>query len=307
MATTTVAVRCPHCGSDLRVVLAAEPPTQWFPCPNCHAPMPVVVPRDPPPLYTWEVLPGLYPPMARPRVPRWRARRPVAAALLAVAVLGAALAAVLVYDGVAATEPGSFVVGGSVVQVVNGFDQPLAGAQVVLTNDANRATTQLTGPSGDFSFSGVPPGGVTLNVTETGFTGVLVTTFVSSVYATQAEGIEVVLAPGTSTNVTTVTLAPFPDLEQFVASVGSGAFLLGIIAIVAGAAAVATVRTDRPALGVVGGAAGILAPVALFYLSLSSAFPLLEDLSAVVAGAGSFTLAVRAIQLAQMGPAPDLD
>lgn len=269
--------------------------------------MPVVVPRDPPPLYTWEVLPGLYPPMARPRVPRWRARRPVAAALLAVAVVGAALVGVLVYDGLAATAPGPFVVNGTVVHPVGSTDQPLVGAEVVMTDDAGRSSTQTTGVGGGFSFSGLPPGGVTLNVTAPGFTTVTLTTFVSSIYGTQAEGLEVALAPGSSTNVTTVALAPFPDLEQFLASVGSGAVLLGLIAVVAGAAAVATARADRPALGVVGGAAGAVAPLVLFYLSLSSAFPLLEALSAVVAAAGSFTLAIRAIQLAQTGPAPDFE
>ncbi len=307
MALSTVAVRCPACGAELRVVLAAEPPTQWFPCPNCHAPMPVVVPRDLPPLYTWEVLPGLYPPMPRPRVPRWRARRPVAAALLAVAVIGAALAAVLVYDGVAATGPGSFVVNGTVVRDEGGFAVPLTGATVVMTDDAGGTTTETTGVAGAFSFSGLPPGGVALNVSAPGFAPVTLTTFVSSIYGTQSEGLEIALAPGGASNATSVALAPFGDLEQFVASVGSAAVLLGIIAAIAGAAAIATFREDRPALGVVGGAAGILAPLALFYLSLSSAFPLLEGLSAVLAGAGAFTLALRAVQLAQTGPAPDLD
>ncbi|MGC2788982.1 MAG: hypothetical protein WA547_02845, partial [Thermoplasmata archaeon] len=86
MATSTVYLRCPACGGDLRVVLASEPATQWFPCPHCRTPVPAVVPRDPPPLYSWEVLPGLYPALPRPRVPRWRARRAAAAALLVVAV-----------------------------------------------------------------------------------------------------------------------------------------------------------------------------------------------------------------------------
>ncbi|MGC2360173.1 MAG: hypothetical protein WA691_07740, partial [Thermoplasmata archaeon] len=71
MATSTVYLRCPACGGDLRVVLASEPATQWFPCPHCRTPVPAVVPRDPPPLYSWEVLPGLYPALPRPRVPRW--------------------------------------------------------------------------------------------------------------------------------------------------------------------------------------------------------------------------------------------
>lgn len=305
MALSTVAVRCPVCGTDLRVVVAAEPPTQWFPCPNCHAPMPVVVPRDPPPLYSWEVLPGLYPPMERPRVPRWRARRAVAAALIAVAVLAAALTAVLVYDGVAASEPASFTVDGTVDRSVAGSLQPILGAEVALTDDAGRTTTEATGPGGGFSFSAVPSGGVTLNVSAAGYATVTVTTFVSVVYGTQATGLEILLPPAGSSNGTAITLAPFPDLEQFLASVGSGAVLLAIIALVAGFAAVASFREDRLPIGVVGGAAGIVSPLVLTYLGLSSAFPILLDLTAIIAAAGSFSFALRAIQMAQTGPAPD--
>ena len=307
MASSTVAVRCPVCGTDLRVVVAAQPPTQWFPCPHCHTPMPVVVPRDPPPLYSWEVLPGLYPPLLRPRVPRWRARRSVAAALLVIAVVAAGLTAVLVYDGYAASQPASFTVDGTVDREVGDVAEPLAGAQVMLSNDANHQSSVLTDFDGSFSFANVPPGGVTLNVTATGYAPLTVTTFVSVVYGGPSTGLDIVLTPGGASNASTVTLAPFPDLEQFLASIGSSAVLLGIIALAAGFAAVATFREDRPAVGVVGGAAGILAPLVLFYLSLTAVFPLLEDLSAVLATAGAFTLVVRAIQLAQTGPAPDLD
>ncbi|MCI4338754.1 MAG: carboxypeptidase-like regulatory domain-containing protein [Thermoplasmata archaeon] len=307
MAGTTVAVRCPVCGADLRVSLAAQPPTQWFPCPQCHSPVPVVVPRDPPPLYSWEVLQGLYPPLTRPRVPKWRARRAVAAALIVVTVLAAGLAAVLVYEGYDASRPSSFTVDGTVDHQVGGIPQPLDGAKVVLTNDGNHASEVFTVLDGTFAFSNVPPGGVTLNVTAAGFAPLTVTTFVSVVYLTQATGLQIVLSPGGPDNSSTVALAPFPDLEQFLASVGSGAVLLGIIALVAGFAAVATFRDDRPAIGVVGGAAGLVAPLVLFYLSLSAVFPLLEGLSAILAAAGSFTLALRAIQLAQTGPAPDFD
>jgi hypothetical protein len=307
MATTSVAVRCPACGADLRVALAAQPPTQWFPCPQCHSPVPVVVPRDLPPLYSWEVLQGLYPPLNRPRVPKLRARRAVAAALIAVAVLGAGLAAVLVYEGYDASRPASFTVSGTVDREIAGVARPLPDAKVVLTNDAGQTTTVLTVLAGTFTFSNVPPGGVTLNVTANGFAAVTVTTFVSVVYLTQATGLAILLSPSASSNASSISLAPFPDLEQFVASVGSGAVLLGLIALVAGFAAVATYRDDRPALGVVGGAAGLLAPLVLFYLSLSAVFPLLEGLSAVLAAAGSFTLALRAVQMLQTGPAPDFD
>lgn len=231
----------------------------------------------------------------------------VAAALLGIAVLAAALAAVLVYEGYDASRPASFVVDGTVEHDVGGLARPLLGAAVTLTNDAGGQSAVVTVSDGSFSFSGVPPGGVTVNVTASGYAPVTVTTFVSVVYLTQATGLEILLSPSGSANASTVTLAPFPDLEQFLASVGSGAVLLGIIALVAAFAAVASFREDRPAVGVVGGAAGLLAPLVLFYLSLSAVFPLLEVLGAILAGAGSFTLAVRAIQMAQTGPAPDPD
>jgi hypothetical protein len=307
MAESTVFLRCPTCGGELRVGLAAEPSTQWFPCPHCRAPVAAVVPRDPPPLYSWEVLPGLYPALPRPRIPRWRARRAAAAGLLVVAVLAATFAAVLVYDAWDATRPGAFTVDGAVGHSVDGSVAPLAGAQVVLTDDANRSTTVSTGFDGSFSFTNVPPGGVTLNVTASGYAPLTVTTFVSTVYLAPATNLQVVLAPGSPGNGSTVTLAPFPDLEQFVASVGSGAVLLGIIALVAGVAAIATVRTDRPALGVVGGAAGLLSPAVLVYLSLSAAVPVVMYGTAVIAAAGAFILALRTVQMAQTGPAPDLD
>ena len=307
MATSTVSVRCPVCGTDVRVALAPEPPTQWFPCPHCRSPIPVVVPRDLPPLYSWEVLPGLYPPMPRPRVPRWRVRRVVAVALLTIAVVGAGLAAVLVYDGYDASRPASFLVSGTVAEAEGAEGTPIVGAQVVLTNDAGRTTTEFTAPDGSFSFTGVPAGGVTLNITATGYDPITISTFVSVVWGTQATGLAVLMYPGSGTNSSLVALAPFPDMEQFLASLGSGAILLGIIALVAGVAAVASVRDDRPALGVVGGAGGLVAPLVLFYLSLSSAFPLLEGVSAVLAAAGSFVVALRAVQMAQTGNAPDFD
>jgi hypothetical protein len=245
--------------------------------------------------------------MARPRVPRWRARRAVAGALLAIAVVGAALAAVLVYDGYDATRPATFLVDGTVAPESGGVAHPIAGATVVLTNDAGRSTSEFTALDGSFSFSGVPSGGVSLNVSAPGYAPLTITTFVSVVWGAPATGLVILLSPGSAANASTVALAPFPDLEQFLASIGSGAVLLGIIALVAGFAAIATFRSDRPALGVVGGAGGVVAPLVLFYLSLSSAFPILEDLSAVLAAAGSFALALRAMQMIQTGPAPDFE
>ncbi|HXW66286.1 MAG TPA: carboxypeptidase-like regulatory domain-containing protein [Thermoplasmata archaeon] len=305
MGATTVYVRCPNCGGEIRATLAPGPPTQWFPCPHCRAPVPVVAPRDPPPLYTWEVMPGLYPALPSPRLPRRRSGRPIAVTLIAIAVVAAALAGVLAYDGWLAVQPASFAVAGTVEHAENGLLVPIAGATVRLTNDANQSTSLTTGLNGGFAFAGVPPGGVSLNVSAVGFSPVTVTTFVSSVYAAPATGLMVELSPGGANNGTAVALAAFPDLEQFEAALGSGAVLLAIVTVVAGAAAVATDRDERPALSVVGGAAGILSPFVLFYLSLSNVFPLLTLATAALAGAGTVVVGVRAARLAETGPAAD--
>ncbi len=305
MAGPTVVQRCPYCQRDLRVVLAPAPPTQWFPCPHCRAPVAVVVPRDPPPLYTWEVLPGLYPALPAPRIPRRRRVSAVTAALLVIAVACAALAGVLVFDAWQAVQPATFGVSGAVESTATGFSQPLAGATVVLTNDANQSTTQVTGPEGTFSFGSVPSGGVTLNVSAPGYASRSVSTFVSSVYAGPTSGIVIQLTPGLASNVTSVALADFPDLEQFVAALGAGAILLGVVTIVAGAAAVITARADRPAIGVIGGAAGVVSPFAVVYLSLSSVDLAVSVGTAAVAALGAFVVAWRAVQMVQTGPAAD--
>jgi hypothetical protein len=305
MAGPTVYIRCPQCRGNLRVVLAPAPPTQWFPCPHCRNPVAVVVPRDPPPLYTWEVLPGLYPALPAPRIPRRRRVSGVAALLLVIAVASAALAGVLLYDAWQAVQPATFGVSGAVESNSNGFAQPLADATVVLTNDANHSSTVVTGPGGTFSFGSVPSGGVTINVSAPGFQSQSVSTFVSSVYAGPSNGLVIELSPGASSNVTSVTLADFPDLEQFVAALGTGAILLGVVTIVAGAAAVITTRADRPAVGVIGGAAGMLSPFAVIFLSLSSVDVAVSVGTAVVASIGTFVVAWRAMQMAQTGPAAD--
>jgi hypothetical protein len=305
MAGTSVDLRCPNCGGGVHFVLAPAPPTQWFPCPHCRTPVPVVVPRDPPPLYSWEVLPGLYPALPPPRIPRRRGVSAITVALLAIAIASAAFAGVLAYDAWDAVQPATFGVAGTVETTSNGYAQPIVGASVVMTDDANRSTSETTGIGGGFSFASVPPGGVTLNVSAPGYASLSVATFVSSVYAGPTTGLVIDLAPGVSANVTTISLADFPDLEQFVAALGAGTILLGIVTLVAGAAAVIASRADRPALAVIGGAAGMLSPFVVVFLSLSSVSLLVTAGTAVVAAAGTFVVTWRAIQMAQTGPAAD--
>lgn len=266
--------------------------------------MPVVVPRDPPPLYAWEVYPGLYPALSPPRIPRRRQRvGAVAVALLVIAVIAAGCAGALVYDAWSAVQPASFGVDGVVESATSGFAEPIAGATVVMTDDANQSTTVVTGLNGLFEFSSVPPGGVTLNVSAPGYSGRSVSTFVSSVYEGPTTGIIVQLTPGTPSNVTAESLADFPDLEQFIAALGGGAILLGIVALTAGVAAVISSRQDRPAVAVIGGGAGVGSPLVLAFLSLTPLTPWLTVATGVLAGVGIFVLTWKALEMAQTGPA----
>ena len=113
------------------------------------------------------------------------------------------------------------------------------------------------------------------------------------------------LTPGSATNSSTVALTPYPNLEQFVAAIGGGVVILGFVALLTAYAAALTLRADRPAVGVVAGGAGLFAPVALAFLSLGSAFPILLEGSGALAILGAFALSIRAVQMAQTGPAPD--
>jgi hypothetical protein len=79
--------------------------------------------------------------------------------------------------------------------------------------------------------------------------------------------------------------------------------LLALVAVVASLAAIRTLREDRPALGVVGGGAGLAAPFALYLLELAIPFPLAVALTTLLAAFGAFTLALRAIEIGQTAPA----
>lgn len=308
MTAPTVTMRCPACGLDVRAAVAPAPPTQWFPCPRCHAPIPVVVPRDLPPLYTWEVAPGLYPTFPRPHPPRFSARRATVIALIGVVVLAVAFGGLLSYYGFVAAGPASYTVSGIVkAQRALGGTGPVSGAQVLLTEDGGARLSQITASDGSFEFRGVPPGGDRLNITLPGYAPVDVLTFASPVYDAGTQGISVTLVPGGAADGTTVVLSTFPDLETFLASIGSAIALLGIVAAVSGSAAVLTLRHDRPALGVVGGSAGLAAPFALFFLGLSSAFPVTVAATALLAAFGTFALGLRTVELVQTGPVTDSD
>ena len=281
------------------MVLAPAPPTQWFPCPQCRNPVPVVVPRDLPPLYSWEVLPGLYPTLPSPRRPKVRIRRAAQAALVGLAVIAIVLAAVFAVFGAEALGSGHYVVSGTIVLTEPPHDL-IAPTTVVLTTDSGQQFVNRT-VDGSFAFSNVPAGGITVNVTKPGYAPVTVYTFASDIY-NAGTNLSITLTPGTVGNGTTVSLTPFPDLESFVASLGSGAVILGLVGVLGGAAAAVTRRSDRPAVGVVGGFAGVLSPVAVYFLALGGIFPFVTAGTALLAAFGAFTVVTRGLELFQSSP-----
>jgi hypothetical protein len=306
MATTTVTVRCPSCGQGLRATVAPTPPTQWFPCPNCHVPVPVVAPRDLPPLYSWEVIPGLYPQLAPLRRPRWRMTSVAAIALAVAAALAAITAGLLGQDGVVAAEPGSYVVSGTVFEDLGGgFSRPAAGALVVLYADNNRSFgSELTGVNGTFRFAGVPAGGITVNATARNYAPTVVYTFASKDYSTQTLGLNLTLEPGGVNNTSSVALTPFPDLETFLAYVGGGAVLLALAAAVAATGALAVRRPEGAVAGVIGGGAAVSVPAVMLFLSLGGLFLPVTILAGAVGGAGAFALVLATVQVASHGKVP---
>ena len=225
------------------------------------------------------------------------------AALIGIVVLAVVLGGLLSVLGAEALTPESYSVSGTVwEEVPGGGSIPAPAATVILTDERSSGVTESTSPTGTFSFSNVPAGGIALNVSLSGYGPVTVNTFASSVYNTGTTGLSITLSPGSSGNGTTVALSPFPDLESFLASVGSGVVLLGIIAIIGGIAAVITARSDRQAVGVVGGSAGVLAPVALYLLALVGVFPAVVFGAAVLAALGAFAATTRTLEIFQVGP-----
>jgi hypothetical protein len=208
-----------------------------------------------------------------------------------VAVASIVLGGALAFYAAEATAPGQYAVSGTVYYVSGGVPHAAAGATVILTEDGGRTETNLTSGDGSFQFSGVPSGGISLNVSLSGFAPETLTTFASPVYDAGTTGLTIRLLPAYQSNGTSVALAPFPSLENFLASIGGAAILSAMIAAVAGVAAIATRRGTIRTAGVIGGGAGAGVPAVLYLLSLNVAFPLLLLFASVVGAFGAFALA----------------
>lgn len=305
MAPPGTLLRCPACGATLRAVLSGRAPTEWFACPHCRRPVPVVAPRELAPLYSWEVVGGLYPAIPIPRRPRWKSTTVVFVALVAIAALSLVVAGLLAYDGVRASAPAVFTIAGSVdgPGAYTG-NRPIAGASVVLHGEDGFVDATTTDVQGRFSFGGVPSGGVNLSVTAPTYANATFVTFVSPVFSSGATGLTVDLQNSSAASSTFAAASPFGTMEGFLASVGAGVVLLAAIGGVAAFAGLSVRRPRSGTLVVLGGGAGLGAPAAFFVLGLSTPFPWLTLGAALAGGCGAFALAVGAAGLARGDLAP---
>ncbi len=297
-----VTLRCTRCGHFFGVPTPLTVVPAWVPCPHCQQPAPVLAPREPAPLFTWEAFPHLYPSVRLPAPPSPRVGRIGAILLVVVAALLLAGAAGYLIQGASALPNHPYRVAGRVMAAnPNGTASvPLAGAVVALRGENGFRASTVTDPAGRFDFTGVPSGGISINVTAPAYAPVTVVIFADPVYSSPTghpTNLTVDVSPGAASAGSTLEESPFPDLEQFVATVWSGTSILVLGAVVALVGAARAYRRDRPAWGAAGGVAGLIAPAGLYLLGLLGLFPLLDVLMVLVAVLGGVAAVVLAYRL----------
>jgi hypothetical protein len=282
----------------------------WYGCPHCGHPIPVVPWRERPPLFSWEVFPHLYPPLPAPRIPSRSLPKLLSTLLVAGTVALAVLAGTLAVEGAVALAPGSFTVAGRVLAepTAQTAAHPISGARLTLISEGSLPRTTVSAADGTFQILGVEPGGLTLNASAPGYRSQSRVLFLSAVYETSGSASDpavfnLSLATNSSNQATAsaVIETPFPDLEGFVATLWSSSALLLLGTIVSAAGAVALFRRRRPGLGVAGGAAGVMAPVALLILEVNAAFPWVGAWAAVTIGFGATVVGIQSVRMALVG------
>jgi hypothetical protein len=308
MGGPLVTIRCVRCG---RLLVAPVPPGAdplWFTCPHCAQPLPVVAPRDPPPLFSWEVYPHLYPPARPPKVPGPGVGRLLVALLVTAALVLVGLAGGLGWAGASSLQPGAFTVEGLVMLSTGGDTSvPANNSLVNLSSESGEVQTVATVSDGQFTFHGVPSGGLTLNVTHAAYGPTLVQLFASSVYSSAGVGrlLVVTLLPGSAGNVSYESYTPFGDLDGFLTSLGSSAVLLAFGAVVAAVGAIAAHRGRRLPFAVAGGGAAIAGSLAPGLLGVETAFPLVTWFAGLAITTGAVALGLATVRLASLGTPPD--
>ncbi|HUI38698.1 MAG TPA: hypothetical protein VLY85_03600, partial [Thermoplasmata archaeon] len=158
-----------------------------------------------------------------------------------------------------------------------------------------------TDVAGAFRCAGLAPGRVTVEISDRGYEPVTLVVFVSGPYSTvgaDADPVSVALSPALPTSNGSASVlvneTVFGDLESFVASAWSGASLLALGALVSGYSSGLAAQERRPAFVAAGGASALLAPVPLFLLGVTTAFPLTGPFAIAIAGVG---VAVASLQI----------
>jgi len=303
-------IRCPHCGASLLAETPPGPTLRWYTCPHCRAPVPAVGPRDPPPLFSWEVFPQLYPPLPVPRRTRFTPKMIATAALVVATGILLVLGGFLAYYGLEALQPQAYTISGTVYERASSASasMPAPGVFVNLSGENGFQSGTVSDPAGDYSFSMVPGGGVTINASARGFGPQVVYLFVSSVYTSNSvDTVDITLTAGIPSNVTVTSYTPFLTLESLVASTWSGTILFCIVALVCALGAYYLYRKSRPTLGVAGGVAAALSPLVLLYLSVLSVFPIAESVSEAALFVGLLAAGLLGAEMAATGRAPDRD
>jgi hypothetical protein len=268
----------------------------------------VIATRDPPPLFTWESFPQIYPSPALPRYIGARMRRGVAVLLAAVLVLLVLTTAGMAWQGeLTAFGPTYTVAGHVLVPSAHGSTTvPVAGAEVNVSGESGFDRSVTADAAGGFRVAGVPTGAITVNVTAPGFSPLVVELFASPVYSAGGSLTNLTLTPtpGGPNTVFTSVETEYPTLESLLAVLFSGSALLAISTLIAGAGLWMFRREHLP-WGVVGGMAGVLAPVAIGELGIGSLVLWLSILSYVGGAVGVVVAVLAALLLAsQQAPEP---
>lgn len=302
MQPVPVTLRCPRCGQWLAALPPPGAGLYWTHCPACFYPVPVIHPRDPPPLFSWEAYPHLTPRVSVP----WSGG-PWAGKLLNILLaisLGilVLLVGFLLGTGASAFPAHHYTVSGTIVErsLASLGYLPVSGATVRVTGGNGYSSTTTSSLNGSFLVANVPSGGIVLNVTAPGYAPEQFDLFDSPIYSAPGSGtvgINVTLARGTASDGILFVESSFPSLEALVATLWAGAVILGVGTILVAVALRLGWRGERPAWGVAAGATALLAPVAVFELSLAEVVPLTLLLSLLLGAIGAFTLLIATVRL----------
>jgi len=237
----------------------------------------------------------------------WSATPTIASFAGAAALLAAGIAGALLVEGYDAARPLGVTVSGVVLRSTPFGTLPASGGRVVLTDDSGTERSLTLGAHGEFRFIEIPAGAIQINATLAGYAPQVLVTFVSAIYsAGPTTGLTFVLAPGGPGNTSTDTVSPFLNLAGLIATFGATAVLILGGAVVAAVAARHTYRDGRRPIGIAGGAAVLLAPVAILLTGVAQVAPLLWLASGPLAGLGAYVVAARLTEAVRLGDPPEI-